>query len=78
MEVKYFKNCKNPAELAGRYQTISQVFDFDSTPEVTTLKKEVEAEYKQVLSAHQAIQQSSSESQEASIEEIISEIKVLG
>ena len=78
MEVKYFKNCKNPAELAGRYQTISQVFDFHGTPEVTPLKKEVEAEYKQVLSAFQAIQSSSSEPQEESLDEIIGRIKSLG
>ena len=78
MEVKYFKNCKNPAEAAGKYQTISQVFDFHGTPEVTPLKKEVEAEYKQVLSAFQAIQSSSSEPQEESLDEIIGRIKSLG
>ena len=78
MEVKYFKNCKNPAEIAGRYQTISQVFDFHGSPEVTPLKKEVEAEYRQVLSAHQAIQQSSSEPQEESLEGIIGKIESIG
>ena len=78
MEVKYFKNCKNPADLAERYQTISQAFDFNRTPEVTPLKKEVEAEYKQVLSAHQAIQQGSSEPPVESLEGIIGKIKSLG
>jgi len=78
MEVKYFTNCKNPAELAEKYQTISQVFDFNGSPEVTALKQEVETEYKQRLSTLKAIRSSSNESEEKTLDEVIEEITTLG
>ncbi len=78
MEVKYFKNCKNPAEIAERFQTISRVFDFNGSPAVTPLQKEIESEREQVLSAHQAIQQGSSEPPEESLEGIVGKIKSYG
>ena len=76
MELKYFINCKNLADLDDKYQEICRVFGPDAMQYGSKLKQEVEREYN-ALSAQMRSQTTNQGKDEFTMKYILDRIKLL-
>lgn len=76
MELKYFKNCKNPADADAKYRALRQVLDLYNTDSDQEIKDEIEKEYNLFTASFNVQNQEDSQRPtEYSLDEVIQKIK---